>query len=60
LPDYLPLLLEYISTLEDELSAREFLRQSAPVSEIVAQNLEKIDSPYAPLLRIVERHGSSV
>lgn len=57
LPDYLPLVLEYVSTLEDEMSARLFLKESAHVSEIVAQSLEKIESPYAPLLRIVERHG---
>ena len=60
LPDYLPLLLEYVSTLGSAMDARLFLQQSAHVSEIVATNLEKIDSPYAPLLRIVERHGRLV
>jgi nitrate reductase delta subunit len=57
LPDYLPLVLEYVSTLDDETSARLFLHQSVHASEIVADNLEKIASPYAPLLRIIERHG---
>lgn len=57
LPDYLPLLLEYASTLDDATSARLFLRESAHVSEILARNLESIDSPYAPLLRLVARHG---
>jgi nitrate reductase delta subunit len=57
LPDYLPLVLEYVSTMADEISARLFLYQSVHASEIVAQNLEKINSPYASLLRIVERHG---
>ena len=57
LPDYLPLVLEYVSTLEDETSARLFLYQSVHACEIVAHNLEKVDNPYAPLLRIVERHG---
>jgi nitrate reductase delta subunit len=60
LPDYLPLVLEYVSTLDSILDVRLFLQQSAHVAEIVATNLEKIDSPYAPLLRIVERHGRLV
>ena len=57
LPDYLPLVLEYISTLDDKVSAKMFLTQGSHVSEILANNLEAIDSPYAPLLRIIERHG---
>ncbi len=60
LPDYLPLVLEYVSMLDSETDARLFLQQSAHVSEIVAGNLEKTLSPYAPLLRIVERHGRLV
>lgn len=60
LPDYLPLVLEYVSMLESETDVRLFLQQSAHVSDIVAGNLEKIQSPYAPLLRIVERHGRLV
>lgn len=60
LPDYLPLVLEYVSMLNSETDARLFLQQSAHVSEIVAGNLEKTQSPYAPLLRIVERHGRLV
>ena len=57
LPDYLPLILEYVSTLDDETQARLFLKQSAEACEIVAANLESVHSPYAPLVRIVERHG---
>lgn len=57
LPDYLPLVLEYVSTLGDKASACLFLRDSAQVCEIIAKNLESINSPYAPLLRIIERHG---
>jgi nitrate reductase delta subunit len=57
LPDYLPLVLEYVSTLSSEIDVRLFLQQSAHVSDTIAQNLEKINSPYAPLLRMVERHG---
>jgi nitrate reductase delta subunit len=60
LPDYLPLVLEYVSTLESVTDVRLFLQQSAHVAEIVASNLEKIGSPFAPLLKIVERHGRLV
>ncbi len=60
LPDYLPLVLEYVSTLVTEIDVRLFLQQSAHVSEIIATNLEKINSPYAQLLRIVQRHGRLV
>lgn len=56
LPDYLPLILEYVSTLDSDERARELLTQSAQALEVLANNLEKIDSPYAPLLRLVERH----
>ncbi len=60
LPDYLPLILEYLSVLDGENRVREFLQQSAHVAAIVAGNLDKMASPYAPLLRIVERHGQPV
>lgn len=57
LPDYLPLILEYVSTLPDVGSAQGFLRQSAHVAAVLAQSLESLQIPYAPLLRMVERHG---
>lgn len=57
LPDYLPLILEYVSTMDDENSARAFLQQTAQAADIIASNLEKNASPYAPLVRIVEHHG---
>jgi len=57
LPDYLPLILEYVATMDDEASAREFLQQTAQAVDIIATNLEKYDSPYASLLRIIESHG---
>ncbi|MDQ7091076.1 MAG: nitrate reductase molybdenum cofactor assembly chaperone [Methylococcales bacterium] len=60
LPDYLPLVLEYVSTLTTEIDVRLFLQQSSHVSDIIAKNLEKINSPYAPLLRVVQRHGRLV
>lgn len=56
LPDYLPLILEYAATLE-EFEARVFLAETAKVLEVIASSLEKKQSPYAPLIRTVERHG---
>ncbi len=57
LPDYLPLILEYVSTLPDMASARGFLEQTADVANVLAKNLVLIESPYAALLSIVARHG---
>ena len=56
LPDYLPLILEYVSTL-DEVAAQLFLADAAKVLTEVAANLEKSNSRYAPLLRLVEQRG---
>lgn len=58
LPDYLPLVLEYLSTLEEE-KAGLFLCNASETLTILAENLEREDSPYASLVRIVERHGES-
>ena len=57
LPDYLPLILEYVSTMDDAASAHAFLKQTAQAADIIASNLEKNASPYAPLVRVVESHG---
>lgn len=57
LPDYLPLILEYVSTMDDEASALAFLQQTSQAADIIASNLEKNESPYAPLVRMVARHG---
>ena len=56
IPDFLPLILEYVSIL-DEMQARVFLGDAAKVLKILADNLEKAGSPYAKLLRIVENRG---
>ncbi len=56
LPDYLPLILEYVSTLDD-MAARVFLADALKVITVVAANLEQSQSPYAPLLRVVEGRG---
>ncbi len=57
LPDYLPLILEYIATMDDVKSARQFLQQTVQAVDIIATNLEKNDNRYAVLLRMIERHG---
>jgi len=56
IPDFLPLILEYVSTL-DEMQARVFLGDAAKVLKILADNLEDAGSPYAKLLRVVENRG---
>lgn len=56
IPDFLPLILEYVSTL-DEMQARVFLGDAGKVVKVLAENLEKQESPYARLLRIVENRG---
>ncbi len=57
LPDYLPLIMEFVSTMDDLHSAQSFLQQTAQAADIIASNLEKKESPYAPLVRLVEHHG---
>lgn len=56
LPDFLPLMLEFVSTLAEN-EARIFLADAAKVLAVLAANLEKAGSPYAPLVRIIENHG---
>lgn len=57
LPDYLPLMLEFASGLEPD-EARVFLGDVGKVLKVLAGNLEENQSPYAPLLRIVEHYGT--
>lgn len=57
LPDYLPLILEFTAYLE-ETEARVFLSDGAKVLTVLAANLEKARSPYAPLVRIIEGRGN--
>jgi nitrate reductase delta subunit len=57
LPDYLPLILEFAAYLEDT-EARMFLADAVKVLTVLASNLEKAKSPYAPLVRIVEGRGN--
>lgn len=56
LPDYLPLILEYVSTL-DEFAAHLFLHDALKVVEVLAANLDRAGTPYAGLVRIIEQRG---
>ncbi|MDP7121696.1 MAG: nitrate reductase molybdenum cofactor assembly chaperone [Candidatus Marinimicrobia bacterium] len=56
IPDFLPLLLEYASTLDD-IKSREFLGDAKKIITIIADNLDKAKSPYSKLIRIVEKHS---
>lgn len=56
IPDFLPLILEYTSTLT-EMESKVFLSDVKKIVKVIADNLDKAKSPYAKLIRIVEKHG---
>lgn len=57
LPDYLPLILEFAAMLEDT-EATTFLADANKVLTVLADNLAKAGSPYAPLLSIVKSRAT--
>ncbi len=57
LPDYLPLVLEFVAFLEDE-EATAFLSDANKVLTVLTNNLNKVKSPYAPLLSIVKSRST--
>lgn len=57
LPDYLPLILEFAAMLEDT-EATAFLADANKVLTVLADNLAKAGSPYAPLLSIVKSRAT--
>jgi nitrate reductase delta subunit len=57
LPDYLPLVLEFVAMLEGN-EASEFLSDAGKVLTVLANNLNKAQSPYAPLLSIVKSRAT--
>ncbi|MBZ0095350.1 MAG: nitrate reductase molybdenum cofactor assembly chaperone [Sulfuricella sp.] len=57
LPDYLPLVLEFVAFLEDE-EATAFLSDANKVLTVLTNNLNKAQSPYAPLLSIVKSRST--
>ncbi len=56
LPDYLPLMLEFAAQLEPQ-EARLFLSKWSKVLLQLALNLEKIESPYAAIIRLLEQRS---
>ncbi len=52
LPDYLPLILEYASSLPQGQGAM-FLQQCRQALEVLAENLARAESPYAPLVGLL-------
>lgn len=59
LPDYLPLVMEFSSLLQPD-EARWFLSQWTKVLTQLARNLEEASSPYAPLIRLIERRSQLI
>lgn len=57
LPDYLPLILEFVA-YQEEGEAQTFLSDAVKVFAVLAANLEKAKSPYAPLVRIIENRAT--
>lgn len=57
LPDYLPLILEFAAYLDDQ-EAMVFLSDAGKVFKVLADNLAKAQSPYAPLLSIIETRAT--
>ncbi len=56
IPDFLPLLLEYASTLDD-MGSRVFLGDAKRIIKIIADNLDEAESPYSKLIRMVEKRS---
>lgn len=59
LPDFLPLMLEFVSELAVD-EARVFLGDARKVLGVIADNLDKAASPYARLIGVVNQFGSLV
>ena len=57
LPDYLPLILEFVAGLE-ESEATVFLSDAGKVLDILTKNLTKANSPYAAPISIVNNRAS--
>ncbi len=56
IPDFLPLILEYVSTLDD-MESRVFLGDAKKIIKVIADNLDEAESPYSKLIRIVEKRS---
>lgn len=56
LPDYLPIILEYVST-RDPLEGRWFLGQITSAITLIGDSLETVRSPYTGLIRLIQAHA---
>jgi len=56
LPDYLSVILEFISGLDD-MGARVFLADASKALTILRDNLAKANSPYADMVKLLEQRG---
>lgn len=59
LPDFLPLMLEFVAMLEDG-EARMFLSRWTKVLQQLRVNLEEAGSPYAAIIALIERRSRLV
>jgi len=56
LPDYLPLILEFVSQSDDMVVAKSLLEQSAPAMSEVATRMVAHEIAWAPLLKLLEQN----
>ncbi|MDD5248121.1 MAG: nitrate reductase molybdenum cofactor assembly chaperone [Rhodocyclaceae bacterium] len=59
LPDFLPLMLEFVAMLDDD-EARMFLSRWAKVLRQLRVNLEAAGSPYAAIVKLIEQRSQLV
>ena len=57
LPDFLPVILEFIAQL-DEMGAKVFLADAGKALVILRENLEQAKNPYASLVKLLEQRGN--
>lgn len=57
IPDFLPLMLEFVSQLEPD-EARLFLSDAVRILASLADRLAQAESPYAPLLQVIANHAT--
>lgn len=53
LPDYLPVYLDFLGSVKDRISARDYLAEVADVLNDLASNLNKAESPYTELIEVL-------
>lgn len=58
LPDYLPVFLEYVSLLDSPEEGADFIADILPILADIAKALEKANSPYSGLIKILQGIGA--